>query len=103
MEQVPQRKAFKIDGRYQLPPQLRRAGVSHWFRGYNAQPKDLPGQTTSYTYHLDLRRTVRVCADLITTWSSAAIVNHRGGVFWGDGMHETNYCCGRAQDHHAVC
>ena len=63
-EQDLQHEAGRNDGRYRLPPQLRKAGGSHWIRGYTARPKEMPGQAPSYTYQLNLRQTVRGYASI---------------------------------------
>ena len=75
------------DGRYQLPPRLRRAGRRCWIRGYYA--RGVPGTPSSFTYEIDIKQTVLppaaegrsnivlrehpapIACMLLTTWSSS--------------------------------
>ena len=44
------------DGRYQLPPRLRKADGRCWFRGYHA--RKVPGTPSSFSYGVDFQRKV---------------------------------------------
>ena len=47
---------FSSDGRYQLPPRLRKADGRCWFRGYHA--RKVPGAPSRFTYEINIQHRV---------------------------------------------